>query len=87
MTEYETNMFYQFITKENETAKTKERRFLLDDRVRNELFQKIFCNSKFLNPEKINMQGFICFKRLFLNNNEEEKNLDGSRSVSNIDKL
>lgn len=79
VTEYETNMFYKIITKENENAKSKERRFLLDDRVRNEVFQKIFCNNKFLNSEKINMQGFMCFKRLFLIVNEEERTLEVQR--------
>ena len=71
--EYESNALFQLITKENEGAKSKERRFLLDDRVRNEVFQKIFCNNKYLNFERINIQGFNCFKRLFLIVNEEEK--------------
>lgn len=38
VTEYETDLFFQIITKENETARSKERRFLLDDKVRNEVF-------------------------------------------------
>lgn len=76
ITEYETNIFYQLITKENEAAKTKERKFLLDDKVRNEVFQKIFCNNKYLNSEKINLKGFVCFKRLFLIVNEEDKTLE-----------
>jgi hypothetical protein len=76
VTEFETNAFFQLITKENENAKSKERRFLLDDKVRNEVFQKIFCNNRYLNSEKINLQGFVCFKRLFLIVNEEEKTLE-----------
>jgi hypothetical protein len=76
VTEYESNAMFQLITKENETAKSKERKFLLDDKVRNEVFQKIFCNNKVLNCEKINLQGFSCFKRLFLIVNEEEKSLE-----------
>ena len=55
VTEYESNALFQFITKENENAKSKERRFLLDDKVRNEVFQKIFCNNKYLNCAKINL--------------------------------
>jgi hypothetical protein len=35
VTEYESNQLYNLITKENEVAKSKERRFLLDDKVRN----------------------------------------------------
>lgn len=54
VTEFESDALFQLITKENETAKSKERRFLLDDKVRNEVFQKIFCNNKCLNSEKIN---------------------------------
>lgn len=38
VTEVESNALFQLITKENETAKSKERRFLLDDKTRNEVF-------------------------------------------------
>lgn len=38
VTEFESNALFQLITKENESAKSKERRFLLDDKVRNEVF-------------------------------------------------
>jgi hypothetical protein len=55
VTEYESNALFLLITKENDIAKSKERRFLLDDKVRNEVFQKIFCNNKYLNFEKINI--------------------------------
>ena len=54
VSEYESNAFFQLVTKENDNAKSKERRFLLDDKTRNEVFLKIFCNSKTLNFEKIN---------------------------------
>jgi len=53
VTEFETNMFFQIVTKENESAKSKERRFLLDDKVRNEVFLKIFCNNKGINAESL----------------------------------
>ena len=45
VTEFETNSFFALLTKENDQAKSKERRFLLDDRVRNQVFQSIFCNN------------------------------------------
>jgi len=38
VSEYESNALFDLITKENEISKSKERRFLLDDRVRNEVF-------------------------------------------------
>lgn len=38
VTEVETNLFFKLITKENENARSKERKFLLDDKVRNEVF-------------------------------------------------
>ena len=76
MTEFESNALFELITKENQNAKSKERRFLLDDKVRNEVFLKIFCNSKYLNFEKVNTEGFSCFRRLFLIVNEEEKALE-----------
>ena len=53
-TEFETNMFFNMLTKENENAKSKERRFLMDDKVRYDVFTKIFCNNKELNSENIN---------------------------------
>jgi len=91
VTEFESNAFFSLITKENEAGKSKERRFLLDDKVRNEVFQKIFCNNKGLNSEKINLQGFSCFRRLFLIVNEEEKALEQQREnrvlVNNLNSL
>ena len=73
VTEHESNALFNFITKENEQSKSISRKFLLDDKVRNEVFQKIFCSNKYLNFEKMNIRGFNCFKRLFLIVNEEEK--------------
>jgi hypothetical protein len=55
LTEFESNALFELITKENEGAKSQGRRFLLDDVVRKEVFQKIFCNNKYLNFEKINL--------------------------------
>lgn len=79
VSEFESNALFDLITKENEISKSKERRFLLDDKVRNEVFQKIFCNNKYLNFEKMNMEGFSCFKRLFLIVNEEDKLLEAPK--------
>jgi hypothetical protein len=45
ITEFETNAFFFLLTKENENAKSKERRFLMDDRVRYDVFTNIFCNN------------------------------------------
>jgi hypothetical protein len=77
VTEFESNALFELITKENEQAKAKERSFLLGDTVRKEVFQKIFCNEKYLNFERTNNQGFNCFKRLFLIVNSEERTLEG----------
>lgn len=79
VTEHESNQLFNLITKENEAAKSKERRFLLDDKVRNLVFQKIFCNTKYINFDKMNLRGFNCFKKLFLIVNEEEKNVEIQR--------
>jgi hypothetical protein len=38
VTEYETNVFFSFLTKENESAKSKERKYYMDDKVRNDVF-------------------------------------------------
>lgn len=54
VTEFEINCLFAFLTKENELAKSKVRKFLLDDKVRNEVFLKIFCNNQSLNYEKLN---------------------------------
>lgn len=79
VTEYESNQLFNLITKENDIAKSKERKFLLDDKVRNQVFQKIFSSNKYLNLDKMNLRGFSCFKKLFLIVNEEEKALEPQR--------
>lgn len=78
LTEFESNCLFELITKENDQAKGKDRRFLLDDVVRKEVFIKIFCVTKYLNIERLNLQGFNCFKRLFLIVNEEERALENA---------
>ena len=76
VSEIETNLFFTLVTKENEGSQSNQRKFLIEDKVRKELFQLIFCNPKQFNIEKINSEGFLCFKRLFLIVNEEEKMID-----------
>ena len=76
VTEYESNQLFNLITKENDIAKCKERKFLLDDKVRNQVFQKIFSSNKYLSLDKMNLRGFSCFKKLFLIVNKEEKALE-----------
>lgn len=91
LTDLETNQFFMLLTKENDQAKSNARKFLLDDRIRNEVFTKIFCNKEAINSEKMNLQGFLSFKKLFLIINEEEKYLEIQRedkvSVNNLNAL
>lgn len=43
-TDYEQQAFFNFLTKENSSAASRERKFLLDERRRTDVFQKIMCN-------------------------------------------
>jgi hypothetical protein len=70
-TDYEAQSFFIFLTKENEGSSTRERRFLLDERRRVDVFQKIMCNNQLLDCSKLQIEGFECFKMLFLNVNAE----------------
>jgi len=88
-TEFELNQFFVLLMKENEQSRS--RRFLLDDKIRNEVFMSIFCNEQLFNSEKVSPQGFECFKKLFLTVNEEERSLeqtrDGKVTVNNLNML
>ena len=75
-TDYEAQCFFIFLTKENEGGSTRERRFLLDERRRVDVFQKIMCNQELLDCAKLQTEGFSCFKMLFLNVNAEQRNID-----------
>jgi len=44
VTEYEEQQFFLFIAKENENSATRERRFMLNDKIRIEVFKNIMCN-------------------------------------------
>ena len=70
-TDYEAKRFFTFLTKENEGSQSRERRFLLDERQRVNVFQKIMCNQETLDCAKLQTEGFNCFKMLFLNVNAE----------------
>ena len=75
-TDYEAQCFFVFLTKENEGGSTRERRFLLDERQRVNVFQKIMCNQETLDCAKLQTEGFSCFKMLFLNVNAEQRNIN-----------
>ena len=51
--DFEKNIFFNFLTKENDKAAVSNRKFLLDDKVRSEIFKKIFCNEALFNCEKL----------------------------------
>jgi len=76
ITEYEQKVFFNFLTKENDTAVTRERKYLLDERSRTDVFQKIMCNEEQLDCSRLGMEGFRCFKMLFLNVNAEHRNIN-----------
>jgi len=54
----------------------RERKFLLDERRRTDVFQKIMCNSKELDCTKLGIEGFRSFRMLFLNVNAEHRHID-----------
>ena len=43
-TDYEQKVFFNFLTKENDAAMSRERKYLLDERRRTDVFNKIMCN-------------------------------------------
>ena len=88
VTEYEAKKFFLFLTKENENSISRERNFLLNEKIRVEVFNKIMCNEKLLDSSSIGVEGFSCFKMLFLNVNNEKRLLEhdssGNFSVNSI---
>jgi hypothetical protein len=64
------------LTKENENSATRERRYLLDEKRRNQVFQEIMCSTDNLDYSKLGQAGFNCFKSLFLNVNAQNRFLD-----------
>lgn len=62
VTEYEAKKFFLFLTKENENSVSRERSFLLNEKIRVEVFKNIMCNEKLLDSTSIGLEGFDCFK-------------------------
>lgn len=91
VTEYEAKKFFLFLTKENENSVSRERSFLLNEKIRVEVFKNIMCNEKLLDSTSIGVEGFDCFKMLFLNVNNEKRLLEidtnGTFAVNNIQLL
>lgn len=88
-TEYESQQFFLLITKENENANSRERRYLLDERRRSEVFEKIMCNREVIDVKNLGMEFFSCFQLLFLNVNAESGSLhynakNGKFSIADI---
>lgn len=69
-------MFFHFLTKENMNSRSRERKFLLDEKLRVEVFKQIMCNNQRLNCKTLDEEGFFCFKTLFLNVNAEQRVID-----------
>lgn len=76
ISDYEQAVLFKFLTKENEQATTRERKYLLDERRRNEVFQKIMCNKKELDCTRLGIEGFRCFKMLLLHVNAEHRHIN-----------
>ena len=91
VTEYEAKKFFLFLTKENENGNNRDRRYLLNEARRNEVFNNIMCNNQLLDSQNMRAEGFACFKMLFINVNNEKRyidyNQDGSFNVSKLQDL
>ena len=72
VTSLESKLFFVFLTKENDNSRTRERKYLLDERRRTEVFSKIMCNDQLLDCRRLNYEGFCAWKSLFLNVNSHE---------------
>ena len=91
VTEYESKKFFLFLTKENENGSNRNRRYLLNEACRNDVFNNIMCNKQLLDSQNMRVEGFECFKMLFINVNNEKRNIDytndGGFSVSKLQDL
>ena len=76
ITDYEQRVFFAFLTKENDAAMSRERKFLLDERRRTDVFNKIFCNEGQLDCSRLGIDGFRCFRMLFLSVNSEHRHIN-----------
>ena len=53
-TELETRQFFDFLTKQNNQARTRDRLHLLDEKLRFQVFTKIMCNEESMNCVHLN---------------------------------
>jgi hypothetical protein len=73
--EVETREFFNFLTKQNQNARTRERLYLLDEKLRFQVFTKIMCNDKSMNCLNLNLHAYECFRALFVGVNAQEGSL------------
>ena len=53
-TELETRQFFDFLTKQNVQARTRDRLYLLDEKLKFQVFAKIMCNEESMNCVRLN---------------------------------
>lgn len=66
VTEYESQQFFLFLTKENVQSTNRERRFLLNEQRRIQVFQEIMCSKQLMNVSRLGKDGIACFNNMFL---------------------
>ena len=66
VSEVETREFFNFLTRQNMNARSRERMYLLDEKLRFQVFTKIMCNEKSMNCINLNLQAYECFSNLFI---------------------
>jgi hypothetical protein len=71
----ETREFFNFLTRQNMNARSRERMYLLDEKLRFQVFTKIMCNEKSMNCITLNLQAYECFSSLFIGVNQQEGSL------------
>lgn len=86
LTPIETREFFNFLTKQNQNARSRERFYLLDERLRLQVFTTIMCNDKAMNCVHLTLQAYECFHTLFKGVNAQEGTLTVD-SESNIQKV
>ena len=75
VTGLETREFFNFLTKQNQNARSRERLYLIDEKLRFQVFIKIMCNEKSMNCLNLNLQAYECFRTLFVGVNAQEGTL------------
>ncbi len=85
ITDWEQKVFFAFLTKENDAATSRERKFLLDERRRTDVFNKIFCNESQLDCSRLGLDGFRCFRMLFLNVNAEHRHINHNQKANSFE--